>query len=120
MATRKSSLALAAFALAASFNCLAADTYKVTANLSHNGKSFGAPVAVVKADTPASVEVSGQNGYKLSFIVTNLAKDEIKIATTLDSAYGTIAPVLVVRPGQPGTVSVGDLELTLTVHRTGS
>ena len=120
MVIRKSSIALAAFALFASFNCLAADTYRVTANLSHNGKSFGEPVAVVNADTPASVEVSGPNGYKLGFTVTDLAKDEIKVAATLDSPYGTISPVVVVRPGQPGTVTVGDLELTLTVHRIGS
>ena len=120
MVIRKRLIALAAFALLASFNCLAADTYKVTANLSHDGKSFGDPIAVVYADTAATVEVSGPNGYKLGFTVTDLAKDEIKVAATLDSSYGTMAPVVVVRPGQPGTVAVGDLELTLTVHRIGS
>ena len=120
MAIRRSSLTLAAFALLASSTCLAAETYKISASLSQNGKSLGDPVAVVQADTPASVEVSGPNGYKLGFTVTDLAIDEIKVAATLDSSYGNIAPVMVVRPGQPAKVAVGDLELILTVDRSGS
>jgi len=120
MEARKISFALAAFALSASFGCVAADTYKVTANLSHNGKSFGEPAAVVRADALASVEVAGPDAYKLEFTVTDVAKDEIKVAATLDSSYGTIAPVVIVKPGQPATVTVGDLSLTLTVDRTGS
>jgi hypothetical protein len=68
MAIRKSSLTFAAFALLASSTCLAAETYKISASLSQNGKSLGDPVAVVQADTPASVEVSGPNGYKLGFL----------------------------------------------------
>ena len=51
MAIRKSSLTFAAFALLASSTCLAAETYKISASLSQNGKSLGDPVAVVQADT---------------------------------------------------------------------
>ena len=120
MNRRKVSLALAAFALSASFSCFAAATYKITANLLHNGESFGEPAIVVRADTLALMEVHGPDGYKLEFTVTQLVKDEIKVVAKLDSSYGTLAPVVVLKPGQPATVTVGDLSLTLTVDRTGS
>ncbi len=120
MEVRKGSIALTAFALLASFGSFAAETYKVTARLSHAGKSFGEPVAVVSADTPATLEVAGPDAYKLKFTVTDVANHEIKVSAELDSSHGSIAPVVVVKPGEPAIVSVGDLSLTLTVDRTGS
>ena len=103
MATRKCASVVAVLALASSFNVFAADTCRVSANLLHNGKSFGQPVALVKAGTPARVERSGPDGYTLSFTVTDLAPDRLKIAATLDSSHGTLSPVVVVRPNQPST-----------------
>ena len=121
MSRRKNFIALAgALAGLASFNCLAADQYKVSASLAFKDKPFATPSALVKSDTPASVEMAGPSGYKLSFTVTDLAPDQIKVATSLSSAHGALAPTVVVRPGQPATVSVGDLSLTLTVDRAGS
>ena len=121
MSHRKNFIALAAaLAILVSFNCLAADLYKVSASLAYKDKPFGTPSAIVKSDTPASVEMTGPSGYKLSFTVTDLAPDQIKVATSLDSTHGALAPTVVVRPGQPATVSVGDLSLTLKVDRAGS
>lgn len=117
MITRSISLTLATFALVVSAKCFATTAYQVTANLSHNGESFGSQVAVVRSDTQALVELSGPKGYQLGFTVTDLAEDEIRVAATLDSAHGSISPVIVLRPGLPATVSVEDLELTLTVDR---
>ena len=110
----------AVLAALASFNCTAAGLYKVTASLAYKDKPFGTPSAVVNNDTPASIELSGPSGYKLSFTVTDLAPDKIKVATSVESQHGALAPTVVVRPGQPATVSVGDLSLTLTVDRSGS
>jgi len=95
-------------------------SYEVSATLSHAGKSFATPSAIVRADKPASIEVSGADGYKLTLTVTDLAPDKIKVAANLDSSHGAMAPTVVVRPGQPGSVTVGDLSLTLTVSRSGS
>ena len=66
------------------------------------------------------MEMSGPSGYKLSFTVTELEPDKIQVAANVESQHGSLAPTVVVRPGKPATVSVGDLSLTLTVHRTGS
>ena len=104
----------------ASFNCAATDLYKISASLAYKDQPFAAPSAVVKKNTQASVEASGPSGYKLSFTVTDLAPDKIKVATSVESQHGALAPTVVVRPGQPATVSVGDLSLTLTVDRAGS
>lgn len=102
-----------------SLHCAAADLYKVSASLAYQGKLFGAPSAVVKNGIPASVETTGPAGYKVSFTVTDLAPDRIRVATSVESHHGALAPTLIVRPGQPATVSVNDLSLTLTVDRAG-
>ena len=121
MSPQKSFIVMTAvLAVLASFNCAAADMYKVSASLAYKDKPFAAPTAVVKNDTPANLETYGPSGYKLSFTVTDLAPDKIKVATSVESQHGALAPIIVVRPGQPATVSVGDLSLTLTVDRAGS
>ena len=120
MTHRKFAALSAVFAVLVASNCAAADLYKVSADLLHKGKSLGTPSAVVKSDTPASIEVSGPSAFKLSFTVTDLGPDQIKVATSVDSQHGAMAPTLVVHPGAPATVSVGDLSLTLKVDRAGS
>lgn len=120
MTIRTSTAVGAAFALAFALNCQAAESYAISASLLHNGKSFGEPSAIVNGNTLTLVEVSGPNGYRLSFIVTDIAEDKIEVAAKLHSPHGDIDPVVVVRPGQPATVTVGELGLTLTVQRSGS
>ena len=93
-------------------------SYAVSAKLTHAGQSFAAPTAVVLANKPASIEVSGPDGYKLTLTVTDLAPDQIQIAAQVDSLRGSMAPTVVVRPDTPARVSVGDLGLELTVSRS--
>lgn len=107
---------IAVFALLASFDCFATETFNVSAELMHGGKSFGSPSAVVKAGTPATLGVSGPAGYTLSLTVTELAPDSIQVSANLDSPHGAIAPVMVVRPGQRAAVSVGTLGMALIVQ----
>lgn len=92
-------------------------TYEVSAKLTHAGQPFAEPSAVVRANTPASIEVAGPNGYKLTLTVTDMAPDKIQVAADLDSPHGSMAPTVIVRPGQPASVSVGNLGLELTVSR---
>ncbi len=120
MATLIQSVAFAALAFMASLAVAGGESYTVTATLLHNGKAFGEPTAIVKGDTPATVEVSGTDGYKLSLTVSDLASDQIRVSAKVDSSHGAMEPVLVVRPAKPATVTVGDLALTVTVVRGGS
>jgi hypothetical protein len=92
-------------------------SYEISAKLTHGGQVFAAPSAVLLANKPASIEVTGADGYKLTLTVTDLAPDKIKVAAHLDSAHGVMAPTVVVRTGKPASVSVGDLGLELTVSR---
>ncbi|WP_158884547.1 hypothetical protein [Rhodanobacter sp. L36] len=98
----------------------AAQLYKVSLDLSHNGKLFGSPSVVIKDGADATVAVSGPNGYKLALNVADGGKGQLKIVTHLDTAYGSIAPAMVVLAGQPATVSVGHIAIGLTAIRTGS
>ena len=92
--------------------------YEVSAVLSHAGEPFAAPTATVKAGQPATLEVTGPNAHKITLKVTDLAQDKIQVAAAVASPHGSMAPTVVLRPGEPGTVSVGDLSLELTVKRT--
>lgn len=117
MSIRKFAIATIFAALAFSLDCAAADSYSVKAGLYHGGKRFAAPVVKVVAETPATTEVEGKDGYRLAIEVEELAPDRLKVSAGLVSPYGSISPVLVVRPGQPATVDVGDLGMVVTVDR---
>ncbi|MCC5855866.1 MAG: hypothetical protein JJU10_09340 [Idiomarina sp.] len=106
-------LALAAFLPFATV----AETYSVSATLSHQGAPFASPSAVVRSDTPAAIEVTGDQGFRLTLTLTDLDADQIKVNTSLESAFGSMAPEVTLRPGAPATVIIGDLGLTLLVQR---
>jgi hypothetical protein len=93
--------------------------YQVSATLSHAGQPFAAPRVSVQEGKPARIEVAGAEGYTFTVTVTDLAPDRIKVAATLDSSHGAMAPTVVVRPGEPASVAVDGIELTLTVQRHG-
>ena len=71
---------------------------------------------VVVAGTPATVQVDGKDGYKLSLAVEQVAAGgKLKLSAALASGYGEMSPVLVVTAGEPATVAVGDLAMSVTV-----
>jgi hypothetical protein len=120
MNTRTTIAAAALIALvAAPFAARAAGPYAVSAKLSHQGKVFAEPSAVVRNGEPASIQVTGPSGYTLALTVTELAADKIQVAAAVDSPHGRIAPTVVVRPGVPASISVGEVGLSLTVSRGG-
>jgi hypothetical protein len=115
----KTALAVLTLALAfASSASFAAQLYTISTSLSHNGKLFGSPSAIVKDGTDATVAVSGPNGYKLALNVTDAGKGKLKIVTHLDSSYGSIAPTVVVFSGRPAMVSVGNIAIGITATRS--
>jgi hypothetical protein len=107
-----------AFALALATTASAAPaTWAVEAQLIHKDHVFATPSAVVQDGVPATLEVTGPDGYRLAFIVTSQSADAVALAARLDSPRGNMAPTLVLRPDQPGSIRVGDLTLAVTVHR---
>jgi len=92
--------------------------YGISARLSHAGQLLAAPGVTALAGKPASIEVGGADGYRLTFTVTDLAADRIRVDTRVDSSHGSMAPTIMVRPGVPASVSVDGLDLELTVRRS--
>jgi len=97
----------------------AAGHYTVSVRLAHRGEAFAAPTMVVEAGKPAAVATSGSDAYSLAVTVVPRPDGKLRVSSTVQSAHGRMAPVLVVQPGEPATVSVGDLSLALVVARDG-
>jgi hypothetical protein len=93
--------------------------FDVSATLTHAGETFASPAVSLRADQPASVEVFGDGAFKLTLTVTDVAPNKIRVQANLDSEYGSMEPIVVVRPGEPASVSVGDLAMEVTVSRSG-
>ena len=97
----------------------APDSYEVSATLSHAGKPFAAPSAIVKSGQPASIESSGADGYKITLTVTDAGPDKIQVIARVTSRHGSMAPTVTVQPEKPAKVAVGDLGLELVVRPRG-
>ena len=87
--------------------------------LSHQGEVFSAPSVVVRDAEPALMEVTGARGYKLALTVRELAADRIEVVAAVDSAHGSISPTVVVKPGVPASMKIGEMGLTVTVAPKG-
>ena len=112
--------AVALLAACVSTPALAAERFKVSAELSHQGRAFAAPALVVEAGKTALTRVAGDDGYSLAITVTPLEDGSLKVSSDLRTAHGETAPVLVMQPGKPATVKVGEIGMSLTVARSGS
>lgn len=120
MQTRMKIPAILALALAlpsTATTAMQADVYTVSARLTHAGQSFAEPSIVVFADKPASVESTGPDAYRITLTVSGSSADQIQVAADIDSTHGSMAPTIILRHGEPSSVSVGDLGLELTVTR---
>lgn len=105
--------------LAASSGASASGRYAVSAELTHQGKAFASPTAIVRSGEPATMHVSGQNAYTLALTVKEASAGRIEVAADVDSQHGKMAPTVVVEPSVPASVEVGDLGLTLTINPSG-
>jgi hypothetical protein len=97
---------------------VAADSFKISATLSHKGVVFASPVLVVKDRALASVAVAGENSYKLALTVSDIGDGKLNIKTNLDSSHGSISPTLITQPGELSTVRVGDISISLKAVRS--
>jgi hypothetical protein len=106
--------------LASSVSDATAAAYRISAHLSHKGHQFAAPVIVVREGVPAAVEVAGDDGYRLTVTVTPATSGTVKVATDLHTAYGAISPAMVVQLGQPASLTIGEIQMSLTAEVNGS
>ena len=118
----KTLLAILGFALASvAFNVSAQDrTYKISFDVSHNGKAVGSPTVAVREGTEGSMELSGADGYKITFIATAAGEGKTKVATTFTSPQGESSATLIVKDGQPASVSDGSYEFKFVVSPRSS
>jgi hypothetical protein len=121
MSIQRVVFSLAAVGLLASAVCDAnSASYRISAHLSHTGSEFASPVIVVREGVPAAVEVTGKDGYRFTVTVTPADSGSVKVTTDLRTAYGVISPAMVVQLGQPASLSVSDIQMSLTAEANGS
>jgi len=98
----------------------ASGSYKVSAKIFHAGQEFASPEIVVNPGETATVEVDGDEAYTLAITVEPMPDGSLKVSSNLESFYGDLAPVLILEPGTPASVAVGDLSITLTAAPSGA
>jgi hypothetical protein len=103
-----------------STGAFAAEHYDVSVRISDGGQDFAAPRLVARPGQAATVEVSGQDAYALTVVVEPLPDGTLRTSTDLRSARGSMAPVLILKPGVPASVAVGGLSMTLTAAPGGA
>jgi hypothetical protein len=119
MSPARLALASAVAALALSCDAVAADRWRVAAALIHDGRQFAKASAIVSADRPATVKVDGEEGYSLSFDIEEIGRGQLRLNTILVSAYGSMSPAVVIRPGQTANIAIDHLGLVMKVFPEG-
>ena len=115
MSSGKLALFCAVAALALSCDAAAADHWRVAAALLHDGRQFAKASAVVAADRPATIEVDGEAGYSLTLAVEDIGRGQLRLNAILVSAYGSMSPAVVLRPGQTANVAIDHVGLVMKV-----
>lgn len=100
-------------------NALAGNTYKVSTEITENGKTIGSPALVVKAGVPATVAITGDKGYRISVQVESKDDGTIDVTAHASTAQGEIASTLNGNLDTPMTVATGEMGLKVTVSQGG-
>jgi hypothetical protein len=119
MPSAKLAFACAVAALALSRDAGAASHWRVAAALLHDGRQFAKASVVVAVDRPATVVADGEAGYSLSLVVEEIGRGRLRLNTALVSAYGSMSPAVVVRPGQTAKINIDHLGLVMRVFPEG-
>ena len=111
---------LAVSSFAQSSFAVASGDYLVTATVSSNGVVLGKPTLLVVSGVDASVQVSGENGYKLSLNITSSPNNTVLAKSFVKTSSGEINPSVLLEIGKESTVKSGSVELHLLVNKAGS
>lgn len=89
--------------------------YVVSVEARHNADLIGNPIVVVEEGVAATMEVSGDRGYRYVVKVTESGPKMVTITARFSSAHGTMAPTVTASLGKAVTVSVGGMNLVFRV-----
>lgn len=119
MTSRLTWICTAAIVLAlAASPALAADVYKVSARISHGEDEIGSPVLLVNHQSPATVSLSGGDGYDFSVRLVRVdGSDELEVTVELATSLGRVSSVVTTGVGRPILVATGEIGLSVTVTR---
>ena len=112
--------AVAVASLVPSGDVAAADHWRIAAALMHDGKMFARTSAVVARDRLATIKVDGEGGYSITFGIEELGRGRLRLNASLESAYGSMSPSVVLRPGQTANVAIDHLGLVMKVFPAGN
>ncbi|MDR7193995.1 hypothetical protein [Luteimonas terrae] len=112
--------ALACLGLAAALPAIAGGaSYRLDADLHHQGHALGSATVVLEAGAPGRLQVDGDDGYALTLVVQPEG-EIIRVEGTLsrpgrdDLASEPFAMLL--RPGAPARMTTGTFDIGLTVE----
>ena len=93
------------------------DEYRISATLSNEGRVIAAPVMSVRGHERATIEVAGADAHMFALTVTGVDAETVQVEAEVESAHGSMQPTMLVRLGEPASVTVGKLALELRVMR---
>lgn len=111
---------LAIMSLAATAAHAGGGRYRIDATLLHDGKPFAAPAMTVNGGEPATIEVAGAEAFKLAVTATGVDAETARLEADLQSVHGSMQPTIVVRMGEPASMTVGDLRIEVNVGSVGT
>ncbi len=118
--TNRFRAALAGLGLGAALPALAGGaSYRLDADLHHQGHALGSATVVLDAGAPGRLQVDGDDGYALTLLVQPEG-EVIRVEGRLSRpGRGDPAPepfAMLLRPGAPARMTTGTFDIGLTVE----
>lgn len=96
------------------------ERYRIDATLLHAGEPFAKPVVIVRGGEPATIEATGRDAFRFAVTATSVDAEAVRIDADLESAHGSMQPTMIVRAGEPASMTVGDLRIEMRIARLGA
>ena len=100
-------------------SAFAATSYSVEVEAHSASNLHRVPTFVIEDGKTANLASNDKGGYDLSFTVSGAGPGNVKVAASLSTDQGELAPVMIVPIGKPVSVSVGRVQLKFTVTAAG-
>ena len=94
--------------------------YEVSASIKQNGKAVATPTVLVKPNTEAEMTVAGENGYRLSVIVSPAESGAVDVSINVGTSQASLKTAVTTLTDKPIALSGGNLEVSVTVSDSDS
>lgn len=94
-----------------------AQLFALDVKLTHQNELFAEPSILLEAGKTGEIAIDGTRAFTLQLTVDEQPDDTVKITSALNSVYGDIAPVVIVKLNETATVSIGDLAIAVNAKR---